>query len=31
LRRFDEIEITSLSGVAEDVRFRLPAEVAEVA
>ena len=31
LRRFDEVEVASLSGVAEDVRFRLPAEVADVA
>ncbi len=31
LRRFGEVEVTSLAGVAEDVRFRLPAEVAEVA
>ncbi len=31
LRQFDEVEVTSLAGVAEDVRFRLPAEVADVA
>jgi 4-hydroxy-3-methylbut-2-enyl diphosphate reductase len=31
LRRFDEVEVTLLAGVAEDVRFRLPAEVADVA
>ena len=31
LRRFDEVDVTSLAGVAEDVRFRLPAEVADVA
>ena len=31
LRRFGEVEVTSLAGVAEDVRFRLPAEVADVA
>jgi len=30
LRQFDTIEVTSLAGVAEDVRFRLPAEVADV-
>jgi 4-hydroxy-3-methylbut-2-enyl diphosphate reductase len=29
LRRFDEIELTTLDGVAEDVRFRFPAELAE--
>jgi len=28
LRRLDEIEISTLAGVAEDVRFRFPAEVA---
>jgi len=28
LRAFDEIEVTTLDGVAEDVRFRFPAEVA---
>ncbi|HUC17670.1 MAG TPA: 4-hydroxy-3-methylbut-2-enyl diphosphate reductase [Acetobacteraceae bacterium] len=28
LRAFDEIEVTTLHGVAEDVRFRFPAEVA---
>lgn len=28
LRRFDAVEVTTLAGVAEDVRFRLPAEVA---
>ncbi|HTU53284.1 MAG TPA: 4-hydroxy-3-methylbut-2-enyl diphosphate reductase, partial [Acetobacteraceae bacterium] len=28
LREFDEIEVTTLDGVAEDVRFRFPAEVA---
>ena len=31
LRGFGEVEVTSLAGVAEDVRFRLPAEVADVA
>ncbi|MDA8251570.1 MAG: 4-hydroxy-3-methylbut-2-enyl diphosphate reductase [Rhodospirillales bacterium] len=31
LRRFDAVEVTSLAGVAEDVRFRLPADVADVA
>ncbi len=31
LRRFAEVEVASLPGVAEDVRFRFPAEVAEVA
>ena len=29
LRRFDEVEITTLAGVAEDVRFRFPAELAD--
>ncbi len=29
LHRFDEIELTTLDGVAEDVRFRFPAELAE--
>lgn len=29
LRRFDEIEVTTLAGVAEDVRFRFPAELAD--
>ena len=28
LRQLDEIEVTTLDGVAEDVRFRFPAEVA---
>jgi 4-hydroxy-3-methylbut-2-enyl diphosphate reductase len=28
LRQLDEIEVTALDGVAEDVRFRFPAEVA---
>ncbi len=28
LRRVDEIEVSALAGVAEDVRFRFPAEVA---
>ncbi|MDA8052167.1 MAG: 4-hydroxy-3-methylbut-2-enyl diphosphate reductase [Rhodospirillales bacterium] len=28
LRRVDEIEVSTLAGVAEDVRFRFPAEVA---
>jgi 4-hydroxy-3-methylbut-2-enyl diphosphate reductase len=31
LRRFDDVEVTLLEGVAEDVRFRFPAEVADVA
>jgi len=31
LRQFGEIEVASLAGVAEDVRFRLPVEVADVA
>ncbi len=29
LRRIDEIEVSTLDGVAEDVRFRFPAEVAD--
>ena len=29
LRRFGEIEISALPGVAEDVRFRFPAELAD--
>jgi 4-hydroxy-3-methylbut-2-en-1-yl diphosphate reductase len=29
LRRFDEIEVTTLAGAAEDVRFRFPAELAD--
>jgi 4-hydroxy-3-methylbut-2-enyl diphosphate reductase len=29
LRCFDEIEVTTLAGVAEDVRFRFPAELAD--
>ena len=29
LRRFDEIEISTMSGVAEDVRFRFPAELTD--
>ncbi len=29
LRRFDEIEVSTLAGVAEDVRFRFPAELAD--
>ncbi len=29
LRRFDEIEVSALAGVAEDVRFRFPAELAD--
>ena len=29
LRRFDEIEVSTLDGVAEDVRFRFPAELAD--
>jgi len=31
LRQVDEIEVSMMGGVAEDVRFRFPAEVAEVA
>ena len=31
LRAIDEIEVSTLDGVAEDVRFRFPAEVADVA
>ncbi len=31
LRRFGEVEVLALDGVAEDVRFRLPPEVADVA
>ncbi len=31
LRQVDEIEVSMMDGVAEDVRFRFPAEVAEVA
>ncbi|HEX3349928.1 MAG TPA: 4-hydroxy-3-methylbut-2-enyl diphosphate reductase [Acetobacteraceae bacterium] len=30
LRRIDEIDISTLAGVAEDVRFRFPAELADV-
>jgi 4-hydroxy-3-methylbut-2-enyl diphosphate reductase len=29
LRRFDEIEVSTMTGVAEDVRFRFPAELAD--
>jgi 4-hydroxy-3-methylbut-2-enyl diphosphate reductase len=29
LRRFAEVEVTTLDGVAEDVRFRFPAELAD--
>jgi 4-hydroxy-3-methylbut-2-enyl diphosphate reductase len=29
LRRFDEVEVSTLDGVAEDVRFRFPAELAD--
>jgi 4-hydroxy-3-methylbut-2-enyl diphosphate reductase len=29
LRRLDEIEVTTLDGVAEDVKFRFPAELAD--
>jgi 4-hydroxy-3-methylbut-2-enyl diphosphate reductase len=29
LRRFDEVEVSLLAGVAEDVRFRFPAELAD--
>jgi 4-hydroxy-3-methylbut-2-enyl diphosphate reductase len=29
LRRFDEVSVTTLAGVAEDVRFRYPAELAD--
>ena len=29
LRRFGEIEVSTLDGVAEDVRFRFPAELAD--
>ena len=29
LRRFDQIELTTLDGVAEDVRFRFPSELAD--
>jgi 4-hydroxy-3-methylbut-2-en-1-yl diphosphate reductase len=29
LRGIDEIEVSTLDGVAEDVRFRFPAEVAD--
>jgi 4-hydroxy-3-methylbut-2-enyl diphosphate reductase len=31
LRRFDEIEVSTLAGVAEDVRFRFPAQLADAA
>ncbi len=31
LRRFGEIDISTMDGVAEDVRFRFPAELAEAA
>jgi 4-hydroxy-3-methylbut-2-enyl diphosphate reductase len=30
LRRFAEIELATQDGVAEDVRFRFPAELADV-
>jgi 4-hydroxy-3-methylbut-2-en-1-yl diphosphate reductase len=30
LRQFGEVEVTTLDGVAEDVRFRFPAELADV-
>ena len=30
LRQFGEIEVSTLDGVAEDVRFRFPAELADV-
>src|SRR6266568_2959248 len=30
LRRFGEVEVATLDGVAEDVRFRFPAELADV-
>jgi 4-hydroxy-3-methylbut-2-enyl diphosphate reductase len=29
LRRFDEIEVSTLDGVEENVRFRFPAELAD--
>jgi 4-hydroxy-3-methylbut-2-enyl diphosphate reductase len=29
LREFDEVEVSTLAGVAEDVRFRFPAELAD--
>ena len=29
LRQFDEIEVSTMTGVAEDVRFRFPAELAD--
>ncbi len=29
LRRFGEVEVSTLAGVAEDVRFRFPAELAD--
>jgi 4-hydroxy-3-methylbut-2-enyl diphosphate reductase len=29
LRRFDEVEVTTMSGIPEDVRFRFPAELAD--
>ncbi len=29
LRRFDQVEVTTLDGVAEDVKFRFPAELAD--
>jgi 4-hydroxy-3-methylbut-2-enyl diphosphate reductase len=29
LRRFEEVEVSTLDGVAEDVRFRFPAELAD--
>jgi 4-hydroxy-3-methylbut-2-enyl diphosphate reductase len=29
LRRFDEVEVSTMTGVAEDVRFRFPAELAD--
>jgi 4-hydroxy-3-methylbut-2-enyl diphosphate reductase len=31
LRRFGEIDISTMNGVAEDVRFRFPAELADAA
>jgi 4-hydroxy-3-methylbut-2-enyl diphosphate reductase len=31
LRRFGDIDISTLAGVAEDVRFRFPAELSDVA
>jgi 4-hydroxy-3-methylbut-2-enyl diphosphate reductase len=29
LRRFGEVEVSTLPGVAEDVRFRFPAQLAD--